>query len=45
MFPFISLSELCLNTTVETVVDLDQDLSEDDIQRMLSHLKECEEIR
>lgn len=31
--------------TVETVVDLDVGLSEDDIQKMLDHINQLDEIR
>uniref|UniRef100_A0AAQ4QV00 Apolipoprotein L n=1 Tax=Gasterosteus aculeatus aculeatus TaxID=481459 RepID=A0AAQ4QV00_GASAC len=40
-----SLSDFCIEINDETLVDLDVDLSEDDIQRMLRHIKELEEIR
>lgn len=42
---FSSLSDFCIEMNDETLVDLDVDLSEDDIQRMLRHIKELEEIR
>ncbi|XP_044186060.1 uncharacterized protein LOC122966129 [Thunnus albacares] len=38
-----SFSEFCLRMNMETVVDLD--LSEDDIQRMLRHINQLNEIR
>ncbi|XP_051797458.1 uncharacterized protein LOC127531676 [Acanthochromis polyacanthus] len=38
-------SDFCLETTVETVVELDVDLSEDDVRRMLDHINQLEEIR
>ncbi|XP_044187282.1 uncharacterized protein LOC122966996 [Thunnus albacares] len=38
-----SFSEFCLRMNMETVVDLD--LSEDDIQRMLCHINQLNEIR
>uniref|UniRef100_A0A3Q3N5N4 Apolipoprotein L n=1 Tax=Mastacembelus armatus TaxID=205130 RepID=A0A3Q3N5N4_9TELE len=37
--------ESCLNMNKNTVVDLDEDLSEDDIQRMLCHINQLDEIR
>nr|XP_040046265.1 uncharacterized protein LOC120827449 [Gasterosteus aculeatus aculeatus] len=40
-----SLSDFCIEMNDETLVDLDVDLSEDDIQRMLRHIKDLEEIR
>ncbi|XP_067426969.1 uncharacterized protein [Thunnus thynnus] len=40
-----SFSEFCLRMNMETVVDLDVDLSEDDIQRMLRHINQLNEIR
>ncbi|XP_044186065.1 uncharacterized protein LOC122966135 [Thunnus albacares] len=40
-----SFSEFCLRMNMETVVDLDVDLSEDDIQRMLCHINQLNEIR
>ncbi|KAK2833029.1 hypothetical protein Q5P01_016918 [Channa striata] len=39
------LSEFGLEMTAESVVDLDVDLSEDDIQRMLDHINQLSEIR
>ncbi|XP_063328777.1 uncharacterized protein LOC134626783 [Pelmatolapia mariae] len=38
-------SDFGLKMAVETVVDLDVDLSEDDIQRMLDHVNHLDEIR
>ncbi|KAL3986655.1 KRAB domain-containing zinc finger protein [Sarotherodon galilaeus] len=38
-------SDFGLNMAVDTVVDLDVDLSEDDIQRMLDHVNQLDEIR
>ncbi|XP_063328782.1 uncharacterized protein LOC134626788 [Pelmatolapia mariae] len=38
-------SDFGLKMAVETVVDLDVDLSEDDIQRMLDHVNQLDEIR
>ncbi|XP_074511981.1 uncharacterized protein LOC141780590 [Sebastes fasciatus] len=40
-----SFSDFCLNMNDETLVDLDVDLSEDDIQRMLHHINQLNEIR
>ncbi|XP_042248647.1 uncharacterized protein LOC121884112 [Thunnus maccoyii] len=40
-----SFSEFCQRMNMETVVDLDVDLSEDDIQRMLCHINQLNEIR
>ncbi|XP_074511973.1 uncharacterized protein LOC141780582 [Sebastes fasciatus] len=40
-----SFSDFCLNMNDETLVDLDVDLSEDDIQRMLHHINQFDEIR
>ncbi|XP_042248646.1 uncharacterized protein LOC121884111 [Thunnus maccoyii] len=40
-----SFSAFCLRMNMETVVDLDVDLSEDDIQRMLCHINQLNEIR
>ncbi|XP_074511974.1 uncharacterized protein LOC141780583 [Sebastes fasciatus] len=40
-----SFSDFCLNMNDETLVDLDVDLSEDDIQRMLHHINQLDEIR
>ncbi|XP_074511977.1 apolipoprotein L3-like isoform X1 [Sebastes fasciatus] len=40
-----SFSDFCLNMNEETLVDLDVDLSEDDIQRMLHHINQLDEIR
>ncbi|XP_054463797.1 uncharacterized protein LOC129098731 [Anoplopoma fimbria] len=40
-----SLSDFCMEMNDETLVDLDVDLSEDDIQMMLSHINELDEIR
>ncbi|XP_010748481.3 uncharacterized protein LOC104934499 [Larimichthys crocea] len=39
------IRDLCLNMNKETLVDLDGDLSEDDIKRMLCHIIQLEEIR
>eukprot|EP00064_Thunnus_orientalis_P021343 superscaffoldBa00006411_g21504 len=39
-----SFSEFCLRMNMETVVDRDVDLSEDDIQRMLRHINQLNEI-
>lgn len=38
-------SDFGLKMAVETVVDLDVDLSEDDVQRMLDHVNQLDEIR
>uniref|UniRef100_A0A3P8TRK9 Apolipoprotein L n=1 Tax=Amphiprion percula TaxID=161767 RepID=A0A3P8TRK9_AMPPE len=38
-------SDFCLKTTVETVVKLSVDLTEDDLRRMLDHINQLEEIR
>ncbi|KAL3986708.1 apolipoprotein L [Sarotherodon galilaeus] len=38
-------SDFGLKMAIETVVDLDVDLSEDDIQRMLDHINQLDEIR
>ncbi|KAK2893460.1 uncharacterized protein [Channa argus] len=38
-------SKFCLEMTAESVVDLDVDLSEEDIQRMLDHINQLSEIR
>lgn len=38
-------SDWCLIPTNETSVDLDVDLSEDDIQKMLTHIKQLHSIR
>ncbi|XP_044186059.1 uncharacterized protein LOC122966128 [Thunnus albacares] len=40
-----SFSEFFQRMNMETVVDLDVDLSEDDIQRMLCHINQLNEIR
>ncbi|XP_074513461.1 uncharacterized protein LOC141781538 [Sebastes fasciatus] len=40
-----SFSDFCLNMNDETLVDLDVDLSEDDIQRMLHHINQLHKIR
>ncbi|XP_037647732.1 uncharacterized protein LOC119501444 isoform X1 [Sebastes umbrosus] len=40
-----SFSDFCLNMNDETLVDLDVDLSEDDLQRMLHHINQLDEIR
>ncbi|XP_071323600.1 uncharacterized protein apol isoform X1 [Trachinotus anak] len=40
-----SFSEFCQKMTMETLVDLDVDLSEDDIRRMLDHINQLDEIR
>ncbi|XP_074513464.1 uncharacterized protein LOC141781543 [Sebastes fasciatus] len=40
-----SFSDFCLNMNDATLVDLDVDLSEDDIQRMLHHINQLDEIR
>uniref|UniRef100_A0A4W6E3V9 Apolipoprotein L n=1 Tax=Lates calcarifer TaxID=8187 RepID=A0A4W6E3V9_LATCA len=40
-----SLIDFCLKMTEKTMIDLDVDLSEDDIQRMLYHINQLEEIR
>ncbi|XP_031174487.1 uncharacterized protein LOC116063708 [Sander lucioperca] len=40
-----SLSDFCLEMNDESLVDLDVDLSEDDIQRMLHHINQLDEIR
>ncbi|XP_037647741.1 uncharacterized protein LOC119501447 isoform X2 [Sebastes umbrosus] len=40
-----SFSDFCLNMNDETLVDLDVDLSEDEIQRMLHHINQLDEIR
>ncbi|XP_037647744.1 uncharacterized protein LOC119501450 isoform X1 [Sebastes umbrosus] len=40
-----SFSDFFLNLNDETLVDLDVDLSEDDIQRMLHHINQLDEIR
>ncbi|XP_074511988.1 uncharacterized protein LOC141780594 isoform X4 [Sebastes fasciatus] len=40
-----SFSDFCLNMNDETLVDLDVDFSEDDIQRMLHHINQLDEIR
>lgn len=40
-----SFGDFCLNMNDETLVDLDVDLSEDDIQRMLHHINQLDEIR
>ncbi|KAG7238873.1 hypothetical protein INR49_030420 [Caranx melampygus] len=37
--------DFCLGTTVETQVDLDVDVSEDDIQKMLYHINELSKVR
>uniref|UniRef100_A0A3Q1BSY8 Uncharacterized protein n=1 Tax=Amphiprion ocellaris TaxID=80972 RepID=A0A3Q1BSY8_AMPOC len=38
-------SDFCQKTTVETVVKLSVDLTEDDLRRMLDHISQLEEIR
>uniref|UniRef100_A0A3B4XRN1 Apolipoprotein L n=2 Tax=Seriola lalandi dorsalis TaxID=1841481 RepID=A0A3B4XRN1_SERLL len=38
-------SDFCLKMTTETLVDLDVDLPEDDMQRMLYHINQLDEIR
>nr|QCP69321.1 apolipoprotein L4 [Lateolabrax maculatus] len=40
-----SFSEFCPEMSMKTVVDLDGDLSEDDVQRMLCHINQLDEIR
>ncbi|GLD73055.1 uncharacterized protein AKAME5_002438000 [Lates japonicus] len=40
-----SFSDFCLKMTKQTLIDLDVDLSEDDIQKMLYHVNQLEEIR
>lgn len=40
-----SFSEFSLKMTAETLVDLDVNLSEDDVQRMLCHITQLDEIR
>ncbi|XP_037331892.2 uncharacterized protein LOC119220203 isoform X1 [Pungitius pungitius] len=40
-----SLSEFCIEMKTETLVDLNVDLSENDIEVMLWHIEELEEIR
>ncbi|XP_068581871.1 uncharacterized protein [Cebidichthys violaceus] len=40
-----SLSDFCMEMNDKTLVDLDVDLSEDDVQRMLCHINELDEIR
>ncbi|KAM9346525.1 uncharacterized protein apol isoform 1-T2 [Symphorus nematophorus] len=40
-----SFSDFCLKSTMKTVVDLDADLSGDDIQRMLYHINQLDDIR
>lgn len=40
-----SFSEFTLKMTAETLVDLDVNLSEDDVQRMLCHITQLDEIR
>uniref|UniRef100_A0A3B4VGC0 Apolipoprotein L n=1 Tax=Seriola dumerili TaxID=41447 RepID=A0A3B4VGC0_SERDU len=40
-----SFSDFCLKMTTETLVDLDVDLPEDDMQRMLYHINQLDEIR
>ncbi|XP_074513463.1 uncharacterized protein LOC141781542 [Sebastes fasciatus] len=40
-----SFSDFCLNMNARPLVDLDVDLSEDDIQRMLHHINQLDEIR
>ncbi|XP_031695041.1 apolipoprotein L3-like, partial [Anarrhichthys ocellatus] len=39
------LSDFCLKMNDETLVDLDVDLSEDEMQRMLCHINQLKEIR
>uniref|UniRef100_A0A3P8TRN8 Apolipoprotein L n=1 Tax=Amphiprion percula TaxID=161767 RepID=A0A3P8TRN8_AMPPE len=38
-------SDFCLKTTVETVVELSVNLTEDDLRKMLDHISQLEEIR
>ncbi|CAM9287817.1 unnamed protein product [Lampetra planeri] len=38
-------SEFCQNETLETVVDIEAGLSEDHIQKLLSHIRRCDVIR
>ncbi|KAM6914620.1 uncharacterized protein PEZ65_014957 isoform 1-T2 [Lycodopsis pacificus] len=40
-----SLCDFCIEMNDETLVDLDVDLSEDDVQIMLCHMNELDEIR
>lgn len=40
-----SLSEFCPTLSIKTVVDLDVDLSEDEIQRMLCHVNQLDDMR
>ncbi|XP_075942688.1 apolipoprotein L3-like [Anarhichas minor] len=40
-----SFSDFCLKMNVKTLVDLDVDLSEDEMQRMLHHINQLKEIR
>ncbi|XP_050930115.1 LOW QUALITY PROTEIN: uncharacterized protein LOC108888582 [Lates calcarifer] len=40
-----SLIDFCLKMTKQTLIDLDVDLSGDDIQKMLCHINQLEEIR
>ncbi|XP_040919250.1 uncharacterized protein apol [Toxotes jaculatrix] len=40
-----SFSDLCLKKTTEAVVDLDADMCEDDVRRMLDHINQLDEIR
>ncbi|XP_075942682.1 uncharacterized protein LOC142945157 [Anarhichas minor] len=40
-----SLCDFCIEMNDETLVDLDVDLSEDDVQIMLCHINELDEIR
>ncbi|XP_035852323.1 apolipoprotein L3-like isoform X9 [Sander lucioperca] len=40
-----SFSDFCLEMNDESLVDLDVDLSEDDVQRMLHHINQLDEIR
>ncbi|KAM6914625.1 uncharacterized protein PEZ65_014960 isoform 2-T2 [Lycodopsis pacificus] len=40
-----SLCDFCMEMNDETLVDLDVDLSEDDVQIMLCHINELDEIR
>ncbi|XP_071323623.1 uncharacterized protein [Trachinotus anak] len=40
-----SFNEFCQRMTTETLVDLDVDLSEDDIRRMLDQINQLDEIR
>uniref|UniRef100_A0A8D0CVG4 Apolipoprotein L n=1 Tax=Sander lucioperca TaxID=283035 RepID=A0A8D0CVG4_SANLU len=40
-----SLSDFCLEMNDESLVDLDVDLSEDDVQRMLHHINQLKQIK